>query len=41
MGVPASSVARGAYIIDSKTGDVFSVENDGKPKFIGSAKKKE
>ena len=34
------SVANGAYIIDTQTGEVFSVANEGKPKSIGVIEKK-
>ncbi len=34
-----NKIERGAYIIDSKTGDLFEVQNDGKPKHLGSVKK--
>jgi hypothetical protein len=34
-------VARGAYIIDTKTGDVYTTDNDNAPKLIGTAGKKD
>jgi hypothetical protein len=33
-------VAYGAYIIDSKTGDLYFSQNDSAPRLIGSLKKK-
>jgi hypothetical protein len=33
-------VANGAYIIDTQTGEVFSVANEGKPKPVGSVAEK-
>ena len=33
-------VASGAYIVDSETGDVYSLENNGAPKLLGVIPKK-
>ncbi len=33
-------VANGAYIIDAKTGEVFSIANEGKPRSVGTVAKK-
>ena len=32
--------ASGAYIVDSETGDVYSLENNGTPKLLGKVSKK-